>query len=73
MVVMDYTGMLIVAIAFNVAVCALVAASYWRSRHRQALADDLKDFCEDPTSPEACRPSRKQLRGKKASGRIPAV
>jgi hypothetical protein len=70
---MDYTGMLIVAIAFNVAVCALVAASYGRSRHRQALADTLRDVCEDPTSPETCRPSKKQLRGETASGRTPAV
>jgi hypothetical protein len=70
---MDYTGILIVAIAFNVAVCALVAASYCRSRHPQVLADDLKAFCEDPASLETCLPSRKQLRGEKASGRLPAV
>jgi DNA-directed RNA polymerase specialized sigma24 family protein len=50
-----------------------ITRDYCRSRHRQVLADDLKDFCEDPTSPETCLPSRKQLRGEKASGRLPAV
>lgn len=65
--------MLIVAIAFNVAVCALVAASYGRSRHRQALADTLQDFCEDPTSIGTFRPSKEQLRGETASGRTPAA
>jgi hypothetical protein len=73
MAVMDYTGMLIVAIAFNVAVCALVAASYGRSQHRQALADDLKDFCEDPAFLEPSRPSKEHLRGETAPGRTPAV
>jgi hypothetical protein len=69
---MDYEGMLIVVIAFNVAVCVLVAASYCRNRHRQALADDLEDFCTDPSSPETCRPFAKRRRGEKDPGRIPA-
>jgi hypothetical protein len=72
-VVMDYTGMLIVAVAFNVAVCALVAASYCRSRHRQVLADDLKEFCDDPTAPETCAPKKKLLHVRGASDRIPAL
>ncbi|HSV92216.1 MAG TPA: hypothetical protein VLH81_04030 [Desulfobacterales bacterium] len=64
--------MLIVAMAFNVAVCALVAASYCRSRQRQGLADDLEDFCADPSSPETCRPLAKRMQEEKDPGRIPA-
>jgi hypothetical protein len=69
---MDYTGMLIVAIAFNVAVCALVAASYCRNRQRQELADDLEDFCADPSSSDTCRPRAKRLQEEKDPGRISA-
>ena len=64
--------MLIVVIAFNVAVCALIAASYCRNRHRQTLADDLEDFCVDRSSPETCRPLAERLQEKQDPGRMPA-